>query len=169
MDSKLAGEFAVAKRAFNCVRNLYINRRALPALLVYSSSYPESAVAKLVKYYNVMGPAAEAGGPRTVAHSFIYFLTYRCTRSCSRFIGAGSSPHGLRPSCTTRFRASRCVAAPRRKRNPGELEEMRAYENDVVLKAKRSGKRKWISPVVAARPWKKRICARSRPCSIFRR
>lgn len=46
-------------------------------------------------------------GPRTVAHSFIYFLTYRCTRSCSRFIGAGSSPHGLH-LCpyTTRFRAS---------------------------------------------------------------
>lgn len=93
---------------------------------------------------------------RTVAHSFIYFLTYRCTRSCSRFIGAGPSPHGLRPCpCTTRFR---CVGEGPQS---SELEKCARIRERHRPQGETLRKTKMDFPPLA-RPWKKSNVRRDR-------
>ena len=83
----------------SCVRNLYINRRALPALFVYSSSCSR------VRWRNWQNITTLR--IRTVdIRSFIYLLSYLSLHAIVlQIYGAGSSPHGLHPCpCTTRFR-----------------------------------------------------------------
>lgn len=85
-------EIATVQRTFSdfgtaCTSRRRTGEQPLLAFLVYSSSCPSSHSGEICEILRRQG-----SGPWTVAHPFIYFLTYRCTRSCSRFIGAGSSP-----------------------------------------------------------------------------
>lgn len=119
----------------------------LPAFLVYSSSCPSSHSGEICEILRRQGP-----GPWTVGHSFIYFLTYRYTRSCSRFIGAGSSPLRLHPDRSRRDESGR--RASRR----GEMRARRRPRGETRRKTK-------MDFLVAT--VEKRTCAQSRGRAPF--
>lgn len=93
---------------------------------------PESAVAKLVKYYDVTGAAD--------SRSFVYLLSHLSLHAIvlqiywSRVVFSRTPPMPMHGSFS-------CVGDGLR-----ELEKCARMRDDVVLKVKRSGKRKWIFP-----------------------
>lgn len=129
--------------------NLYIKTMSreppLAAFLVSSSSCPSPHSGEICEILRRQGP-----GSRTVAHSFIYFLTYRCTRSCSRFIGAGSSPLRLHPD-RSRRNGTRRDEGP--SSEAGEMQARRRPRGETRRKTK-------MDFLVGSA--EKRTCARSR-------
>lgn len=139
------------------MRNLYINRRTLPALLIYSSSCSR---ARWRNWWNITTSRV-----RTVdSRSFIYLLSHLSLHAIvlqiywSRAVTSRTPPMPMHDS----------FSLPRRGGlNQVNSRNARVYANDVVLKVKRSGKRKWIFPRWRDRGKSERA-PRSRPCSIFR-